>query len=76
MVLKCAICDDKECYDGKDCTALREQIEKKYSNKDKKSMKLSASIEAKYYMKLWTAASIGNILLNHVPVWKPIINYI
>jgi len=51
MDLKCALCEEKECYDGKDCTSLREQVEKKYSNEDKKSMKVSANIEAKYYMK-------------------------
>lgn len=49
--MKCATCDDKECYDGKDCTGQKEKIEGSYKPEDIRSMKISASIEAKYYMK-------------------------
>lgn len=49
--MKCALCEKKECYDGKDCTKMKQDIEKKYSTKDIKSMKISASIEAQFYMK-------------------------
>jgi len=49
--LDCAHCDNKKCYDGKDCTKLRSDIEKKYKAIDIKSMKASARIEAQYYMK-------------------------
>ncbi|WP_455393305.1 DUF1847 domain-containing protein [[Eubacterium] cellulosolvens] len=51
MILDCAHCDNKKCYDGKDCTKLRQRVEQKYEPSDIKSMKVSASIEAKYYMK-------------------------
>lgn len=51
MYLDCAHCVNKKCYDGKDCTKLRQEVEQKYESTDKKSMKVSASIEAKYYMK-------------------------
>jgi uncharacterized metal-binding protein len=49
--LNCATCEDKECYDGKDCTGLQEKVEKLYKFEDINSMKISASIEAQYYMK-------------------------
>ena len=49
--MKCATCVDKECYDGKDCTGLQEEVKGLYKPEDIKSMKISASIEAQYYMK-------------------------
>jgi uncharacterized metal-binding protein len=49
--LKCAICKNKECYDGKDCTELAEDIEKMYTEIDKRSTKVSTWLEAEYYMK-------------------------
>ena len=49
--MKCALCDDKGCFEGKDCTDIRMEIEKKYSEEDLKSIKISAHIEAKFYMK-------------------------
>lgn len=51
MSLDCAHCDNKKCYDGKDCTKLRLDVEQKYKPSDIKSMQVSASIEAQYYMK-------------------------
>ncbi|MDD2665732.1 MAG: DUF1847 domain-containing protein [Methanocellales archaeon] len=52
--MKCALCDDKECYLGKDCTALKEKVVRKYEVENKKSeiMTIAANLEARYYMKL------------------------
>jgi uncharacterized metal-binding protein len=49
--LKCALCEEKECYLGKDCTKLRAEIPYSYSADDIKSTKVSTWLEAKYYMK-------------------------
>ena len=49
--MKCAICDEKECYNSKDCTGLRECVEKLFIPEVIKSMKVSARIEAEHYMK-------------------------
>ena len=47
--MKCALCKQKECYDGKDCTDIKDKIE--YTEEDEKSMRTSAAIEADHYMK-------------------------
>ena len=49
--MKCALCEEKECYDGKDCTKLRKKVENVYSEEDIKSMRISTMLEANYYMK-------------------------
>ncbi len=49
--MKCALCDEKECYNGKDCTGLKESVEKSFTPEVIGSMKVSAHIEAQYYMK-------------------------
>jgi uncharacterized metal-binding protein len=49
--LKCALCGKKDCYTGKDCVNLREEAEKGYTGQDIKSMNVSTSIEARYYMQ-------------------------
>lgn len=49
--MKCALCDDKECYVGKDCIGISEKIKNIYKSEDIKSMSISANIEAQYYMK-------------------------
>ena len=46
--MKCARCDDKECYTGKDCTY---DIEVEYDEEDLVMMKNAALIEAEHYMK-------------------------
>ncbi len=51
MDLKCVSCKHNTCYEGQDCTELRAEIEKMYAVDDLKSMKVSTSIEAKYYME-------------------------
>jgi uncharacterized metal-binding protein len=49
--LKCACCDNKECYTGKDCPDLQRDSKGKYSGEDLMSMKVSTSIESRYYME-------------------------
>lgn len=49
--MKCALCKDKECYTGKDCTIIKEESANEYAGENLKSMKNSASIESQYYMK-------------------------
>ena len=51
MDLNCVSCKHQNCYEGQDCTKLRSEIENMYTDEDLKSMKVSTSIEAKYYMK-------------------------
>lgn len=49
--MKCARCENKDCYTGKDCPDLKEDSEKKYAGEDLRSMKVSTSIESRYYME-------------------------
>lgn len=49
--MKCAYCDSKDCYKGKDCPGLREEMEKRYSGEDLESMRVSTAIESRYYME-------------------------
>lgn len=49
--MKCALCEKKECYEGKDCTGICKDIENHYKAEDIKSMQVSATIEARFYMK-------------------------
>lgn len=52
--MRCALCDDKQCYQGKDCTALKEKVVSKYEVETKtlNIMATSTSLEAGHYMKL------------------------
>lgn len=50
--MKCALCETKECYQGKDCSKIKEEAKARYVGNDLKIMKLASSIETKYYMKL------------------------
>ena len=51
-MMKCALCKEKECYEGKDCTDnIQDKARKEYTEQNLKSMKVSAHIESKYYMK-------------------------
>jgi uncharacterized metal-binding protein len=47
--MKCALCDEKNCYKGKDCTSIKDEIS--YEGGDLDSMQASAEIEARYYME-------------------------
>ncbi|MEW5937270.1 MAG: DUF1847 domain-containing protein [Candidatus Thermoplasmatota archaeon] len=49
--MKCALCDSKDCYKGKDCVGLRDEAKKRYVGHDLESMKVSTEIEARYYMQ-------------------------
>ncbi len=51
--MKCAICPDKKCYTGKNCTKIDlEAIKEMINAFDERVMRISASIESKGYMKL------------------------
>ena len=51
--MKCAVCDDKECYDEKDCTSIKNDIVGEYAKKENKGIILAAAaIESEGYMKL------------------------
>jgi len=52
--MKCALCDDKKCYRGKDCTTLKESVVSAYKAKDEnlEIMTIAANLEARHYMKL------------------------
>lgn len=47
--MKCAICNDKLCREGKDCAGITADID--YSGYELRSMKISAAVEARYYMQ-------------------------
>ncbi len=49
--MKCANCRDRACYTGKDCTDIAEHIMEVYSDEDIRSLRVSARIESRYYMK-------------------------
>lgn len=49
--MKCAHCENKDCYKGKDCPGLMEDTKEKYIEEDLKSMRVSTSIESRYYMQ-------------------------
>ncbi len=49
--MKCAFCDSKDCYTGKDCVKLKEEVEKRYVEDDLRSMKVSTGIESRFYME-------------------------
>jgi len=48
---KCAKCRSLECYYGKDCFEMAEKMLGLYGEKDRKSMRASAEIEAGHYME-------------------------
>lgn len=50
-MLNCALCLEKECYNGKDCLKLKEEIKKLYQKNEISLIKTATSIETKYYMK-------------------------
>ncbi|MCW7076445.1 MAG: DUF1847 domain-containing protein [Candidatus Syntrophoarchaeum sp.] len=51
--MKCAICPDKTCYTGKNCTKIELEVIKEMIDAfDERVMQISAGIESKGYMKL------------------------
>ncbi len=49
--MNCAGCKQKECYKGKNCTKIVEEVKAAYKGDDLKSLKVATSIESRYYMK-------------------------
>ena len=52
--MQCALCTQKKCREGKDCSAIKSDIEYtgiEYTGKNLESMKISAQIESRYYME-------------------------
>ena len=52
MKSDCAHCESKECYEGKDCYAIADELRSSYSSSDITSMRVSGDIEAEHYMKM------------------------
>lgn len=50
-ILNCAVCQEKECLNGKDCLKLTEEMKALYGEREISLMKTAAFIEAEYYMK-------------------------
>ncbi len=51
--MKCALCDIKECYGGRDCTQIKESLQAELEKADNmKIMKAAAANEADGYLKL------------------------
>jgi len=51
--MKCAVCDDKECYTSKDCTSIKGEVASEYSKKENYDiMRGATAIESEGYMKL------------------------
>jgi len=49
--MKCAGCKQKECYKGKNCTKIADEVKAAYKGDDLNSLKVATSIESRYYMK-------------------------
>ena len=52
MKSDCAHCDGKECYEGKDCYGIADELRSSYSPTEITSMRVSGDIEAEHYMKM------------------------
>lgn len=51
--MNCAECEEKTCYEGKDCTEIAEDAKEAYKEDAEvlQSLRISAQIESRYYMK-------------------------
>ena len=50
--MKCDLCPDKHCWEGKDCWKAKGDVQKMYnSSEDQRIMQVSAAIEGTYYME-------------------------
>ena len=49
--MKCALCDNKECTSGKDCTNIAEETAGQYKGDTLKMAQKAAYVEATYYMQ-------------------------
>lgn len=51
--MKCAFCDEKKCYGGKDCSGQKEEAVELLQNEEtNRLMKVAAAIEADHYMQM------------------------
>lgn len=51
--MKCAKCDEKKCYGGKDCAGLHDEMKERLSDPEtNRIMKVAAAIEADHYMQM------------------------
>ncbi|MBN1538911.1 MAG: hypothetical protein JW939_02115 [Candidatus Thermoplasmatota archaeon] len=46
--MKCANCDNKDCYTGKDCPGFAEEAGRRYTGEDLRSMKVSTYMKSRY----------------------------
>lgn len=49
--MKCALCDNKECTSGKDCTSISDRVTQEYRAGTLKMAQTAAYVEATYYMQ-------------------------
>jgi uncharacterized metal-binding protein len=49
--LNCASCQKKDCYNGKDCLNIKEEVKKLYKEHELEILKKSTAIESRYYME-------------------------
>ena len=52
MKADCARCREKDCYEGKDCYGIADEVRGLYDEHDKQVMRNAGRIEAEHYMKL------------------------
>lgn len=51
--MKCAKCDEKKCYAGKDCAGLHDEMKERLKDPEvNRIMQVAAAIEADHYMKM------------------------
>ena len=51
MTMKCALCDNKECASGKDCSSVRDEALQAYGDEALTMARAAAHVEAAFYMK-------------------------
>jgi uncharacterized metal-binding protein len=49
--MKCALCENKQCTSGKDCTSIREDVIGRYKGGALEMARRAAYVEATYYMQ-------------------------
>jgi uncharacterized metal-binding protein len=49
--MKCALCENKECSSGKDCTDIRDEVVAAYKDETLKAAQIASYVEATYYMQ-------------------------
>ena len=52
--MKCALCKQKDCYTGKDCPGMADEMRERYLSDptNMRSMRHSTAIESEFYMKM------------------------